>query len=159
MKNCPLREQTGRQIVEGLTGKMKWIRFRKQFWNTIELQRIHRLHEPFVCNRKSIWRTNSCLYSEADYLQKRRLNDLKISWNQLIKMVLFLGRVLFRLIMLFLLSRDYMMLRLAKLIKSGGGCYAWHDINLIQKEGLSDSAFWWGNIHLNTNAYSLWSCQ
>ena len=110
--------ETNRQIVEGLTEyEMDKIQEAVPETQLNFREYIDYMNRSYATENQSEELT-AVFTQEADYLQKRRLNDLKkISWNQLIKMVLFFGRVLFRLIMLFLLSRDYMMLRLAKLIK------------------------------------------
>ncbi|HEN0380809.1 TPA: hypothetical protein U9G18_001002 [Streptococcus agalactiae] len=89
---------------------------------------------------------------EADYLQKRRLNDLKNKLESAYQN----GSLLWQGV----ISFDNAFLAEQGLYDVATGQVDQKAIKatmrdmmptLIQKEGLSDSAFWWGNIHLNTD--------
>lgn len=89
---------------------------------------------------------------EADYLQKQRLTELK---NQL-ETAYQNGSLLWQGV----ISFDNAFLAEQGLYDLATGQVDQKAIKtvmrdmmptLIQKEGLSDSAFWWGNIHLNTD--------
>ncbi len=144
--------ETNRQIVEDWL-KMKWIRFQKQFlkhnWTSenTSITWTVRMHTENQSEELT-----AVFTQEADYLQKRRLSDLKISWNQLSKYLSY--RVLFRLIMLFLLSRDYMTVakdqkRLASV---------WHDAN-PDSERRSFTLFGETSILIQTMCIFTWVIQ
>ena len=89
---------------------------------------------------------------EADYLQKRRLTDLKNKLESAYQN----GSLLWQGV----ISFDNAFLAEQGLYDTATGQVDQKAIKavmrdmmptLIQKEGLSESAFWWGNIHLNTD--------
>ncbi|WP_449457097.1 MobP2 family relaxase [Streptococcus suis] len=89
---------------------------------------------------------------EADYLQKRRLTDLKNKLESAYQN----GSLLWQGV----ISFDNAFLAEQGLYDTATGQVDQKAIKavmrdmmptLIQTEGLSDSAFWWGNIHLNTD--------
>ncbi|HEL1185596.1 TPA: hypothetical protein TVN86_000736 [Streptococcus equi subsp. zooepidemicus] len=144
--------ETYRQMVEGLTEEaMSRIQEAVPETQLNFREYIDYMNRSYATENQSEELT-AVFTQEADYLQKRRLTDLK---NQL-ETAYQNGSLLWQGV----ISFDNAFLAEQGLYDTATGQVDQKAIKavmrdmmptLIQKEGLSDSAFWWGNIHLNTD--------
>ncbi|MGT2755199.1 MobP2 family relaxase [Streptococcus ovis] len=144
--------ETYRQMVEGLT-EVEMSRIQEAVPETQLNFReyIDYMNRSYATEEQSEELT-AVFTQEADYLQKQRLTELK---NQL-ETAYQNGSLLWQGV----ISFDNAFLAEQGLYDVATGQVDQKAIKavmrdmmptLIQKEGLSDSAFWWGNIHLNTD--------
>lgn len=144
--------ETSRQMIEGLT-EDEMIRIQEAVPETQLNFReyIDYMNRSYATEEQSEELT-AVFTQEADYLQKQRLTELK---NQL-EIAYKNGSLLWQGV----ISFDNAFLAEQGLYDVATGQVDQKAIKavmrdmmptLIQKEGLSDSAFWWGNIHLNTD--------
>lgn len=144
--------ETSRQMIEGLT-EDEMIRIQEAVPETQLNFReyIDYMNRSYATEEQSEELT-AVFTQEADYLQKQRLTELK---NQL-ETAYQNGSLLWQGV----ISFDNAFLAEQGLYDVATGQVDQKAIKavmrdmmptLIQKEGLSDSAFWWGNIHLNTD--------
>ncbi|HEN7668424.1 TPA: hypothetical protein U7L89_000152 [Streptococcus agalactiae] len=144
--------ETNRQMVEGLTeDEMDKIQEAVPETQLNFREYIDYMNRSYATENQSEELT-AVFTQEADYLQKHRLNDLKNKLESAYQN----GSLLWQGV----ISFDNGFLAEQGLYDIGTGQVdqkaikaAMRDMmpTLIQKEGLSDSAFWWGNIHLNTD--------
>lgn len=144
--------ETSRQMIEGLT-EDEMIRIQEAVPETQLNFReyIDYMNRSYATEEQSEELT-AVFTQKADYLQKQRLTELK---NQL-ETAYQNGSLLWQGV----ISFDNAFLAEQGLYDVATGQVDQKAIKavmrdmmptLIQKEGLSDSAFWWGNIHLNTD--------
>lgn len=144
--------ETNRQIIEGLT-EDETTRIQEVVPETQLNFReyIDYMNRSYATENQSEELT-AVFTQEADYLQKRRLNDLKNKLESAYQNGSLLWQGVISFDNSFLAEQGLYDVATGqvdqKAIKA-----AMRDMmpTLIQKEGLSDSAFWWGNIHLNTD--------
>lgn len=144
--------ETNRQMVEGLTeAEMYKIQEAVPETQLNFREYIDYMNRSYATEAQSEELT-AIFTQDADYLQKRRLNDLK---NNL-ELAYQNGSLLWQGV----ISFDNAFLAEQGLYDVATGQVDQKAIKatmrdmmptLIQKEGLSASAFWWGNIHLNTD--------
>lgn len=144
--------ENNRQMIEGLTeDEMNRIHEAVPETQLNFREYIDYMNRSYATEKQSEEIT-AVFTQEADYLQKRRLNDLK---NKL-ELAYQNGSLLWQGV----ISFDDAFLAEQGLYNVATGQVDQKAIKavmrdmmptLIQKEGLSDSAFWWGNIHLNTD--------
>ncbi|HGD5784774.1 TPA: MobP2 family relaxase [Streptococcus agalactiae] len=144
--------ETNRQIVEGLTeDEMDKIQEVVPETQLNFREYIDYMNRSYATENQSEELT-AVFTQEADYLQKRRLNDLKNKLESAYQN----GSLLWQGV----ISFDNAFLAEQGLYDVATGQVDQKAIKavmrdmmptLIQKEGLSASAFWWGNIHLNTD--------
>ena len=144
--------ETNRQMVEGLTeDEMYKIQEAVPETQLNFREYIDYMNRSYATEEQSEEIT-AIFTQDADYLQKRRLNDLK---NNL-ELAYQNGSLLWQGV----ISFDNAFLAEQGLYDVATGQVDQKAIKatmrdmmptLIQKEGLSESAFWWGNIHLNTD--------
>ncbi|HEP2929664.1 TPA: MobP2 family relaxase [Streptococcus agalactiae] len=144
--------ETNRQIVEGLTEyEMDKIQEAVPETQLNFREYIDYMNRSYATENQSEELT-AVFTQEADYLQKRRLNDLKNKLESAYQNGSLLWQGVISFDNAFLAEQGLYDVATGqvdqKAIKA-----AMRDMmpTLIQKEGLSDSAFWWGNIHLNTD--------
>ncbi|HGD3096442.1 TPA: MobP2 family relaxase [Streptococcus agalactiae] len=144
--------ETNRQIVEGLTeDEMDKIQEVVPETQLNFREYIDYMNRSYATENQSEELT-AVFTQEADYLQKRRLNDLKNKLESAYQNGSLLWQGVISFDNAFLAEQGLYDVATGqvdqKAIKA-----AMRDMmpTLIQKEGLSDSAFWWGNIHLNTD--------
>ncbi|HEQ1550502.1 TPA: MobP2 family relaxase [Streptococcus agalactiae] len=144
--------ETNRQIVEGLTeDEMDKIQEAVPETQLNFREYIDYMNRSYATENQSEELT-AVFTQEADYLQKRRLNDLKNKLESAYQNGSLLWQGVISFDNAFLAEQGLYDVATGqvdqKAIKA-----AMRDMmpTLIQKEGLSDSAFWWGNIHLNTD--------
>lgn len=144
--------ETNRQMIEGLT-EDEITRIQEAVPET-QLnfkEYIDYMNRSYATENQSEEIT-AVFTQEADYLQKRRLNDLKNKLESAYQNGSLLWQGVISFDNAFLAEQGLYDVATGqvdqKAIKA-----AMRDMmpTLIQKEGLSDSAFWWGNIHLNTD--------
>lgn len=144
--------ETSRQMIEGLT-EDEMIRIQEAVPETQLNFReyIDYMNRSYATEEQSEELT-AVFTQEADYLQKQRLTELKNQLETAYKN----GSLLWQGV----ISFDNAFLAEQGLYDVATGQVDQKAIKavmrdmmptLIQKEGLSDSAFWWGNIHLNTD--------
>ena len=144
--------ETNRQMIEGLT-EVEMTRIQEAVPETQLNFReyIDYMNRSYATEKQSEDLT-AVFTQEADYLQKRRLTDLKNKLESAYEN----GSLLWQGV----ISFDNVFLAKQGLYDVATGQVDQKAIKavmrdmmptLIQKEGLSDSAFWWGNIHLNTD--------
>ena len=144
--------ETNRQMVEGVTeDEMNRIQDAIPETRLNFREYIDYMNRSYATEEQSEELT-AVFTQEADYLQKRRLTDLK---NQLETAyqngsLLWQGVISFN--NTFLAEQGLYDVATAQVDQKAIKAVL-RDMmpTLIQKEGLSDSAFWWGNIHLNTD--------
>lgn len=144
--------ETNRQIVEGLTeDEMDKIQEVVPETQLNFREYIDYMNRSYATENQSEELT-AVFTQEADYLQKRRLNDLKNKLESAYQNGSLLWQGVISFDNAFLAEQGLYDVATGqvdqKAIKA-----AMRDMmpTLIQKEGLSDSTFWWGNIHLNTD--------
>lgn len=144
--------ETNRQMIEGLTEE-EMTRVQEAVPETRLNFReyIDYMNRSYATENQTEELT-AVFTQEADYLQKRRLNDLKNKLEAAYQN----GSLLWQGV----ISFDNVFLAEQGLYDVATGQVDQKAIKavmrdmmptIIQKEGLSDSAFWWGNIHLNTD--------
>ncbi|MDO4667048.1 MAG: MobP2 family relaxase [Streptococcus sp.] len=144
--------ETNRQMVEGLT-EAELIMIQKAVPETQLNFReyINYMNRSYATEKQSEELT-AVFTQEADYLQKSRLTSLKKQLETAYQN----GSLLWQGV----ISFDNDFLAEQGLYDTATGQVDQKAIKavirdmmptLIQKEGLSESAFWWGNIHLNTD--------
>lgn len=144
--------ETNRQMVEGLT-ESELNRIQEAVPETqLNFQEyIDYMNRSYATEEQSEEFT-AIFTQEADYLQKRRLTDLKNQLESAYQNGSLLWQGVISFDNAFLAEQGLYDIETGKVdqkaIKS-----VMRDMmpTLIQKEGLSESAFWWGNIHLNTD--------
>ncbi|WP_270513847.1 MobP2 family relaxase [Streptococcus mutans] len=144
--------ETNRQMIEGLT-EDETTRIQEVVPETQLNFReyIDYMNRSYATENQSEELT-AVFTQEADYLQKRRLNDLKNKLESAYQNGSLLWQGVISFDNAFLAEQGLYDVATGqvdqKAIKA-----AMRDMmpTLIQQEGLSDSAFWWGNIHLNTD--------
>lgn len=144
--------ETNRQMIEGLTeDEMTRIQEAVPETQLNFREYIDYMNRSYATEKQSEELT-AVFTQEADYLQKRRLNDLKNKLESAYEN----GSLLWQGV----ISFDNAFLAEQGLYDVATGQVDQKAIKavmrdmmptLIQREGLSDSAFWWGNIHLNTD--------
>ena len=144
--------ETNRQMIEGLTeDEMTRIQEAVPETQLNFREYIDYMNRSYATEKQSEELT-AVFTQEADYLQKRRLTDLKNKLESAYQN----GSLLWQGV----ISFDNAFLAEQGLYDVATGQVDQKAIKtimrdmmptLIQKEGLSDSAFWWGNIHLNTD--------
>ncbi|CQR25150.1 hypothetical protein BN1356_01493 [Streptococcus varani] len=144
--------EMNRQMVEGLTEEeMNRIQEAVPETQLNFREYIDYMNRSYATENQSEELT-AIFTQEADYLQKRRLTDLKNKLESAYQN----GSLLWQGV----ISFDNAFLAEQGLYDTATGQVDQKAIKavmrdmmptLIQKEGLSDSAFWWGNIHLNTD--------
>lgn len=144
--------ETNRQMIEGLTeDEMARIQEAVPETQLNFREYIDYMNRSYATENQSEEIT-AVFTQEADYLQKRRLNDLKNKLESAYQNGSLLWQGVISFDNAFLAEQGLYDVATGqvdqKAIKA-----AMRDMmpTLIQKEGLSDSAFWWGNIHLNTD--------
>ncbi|MFS6086663.1 MobP2 family relaxase [Streptococcus agalactiae] len=144
--------ETNRQMIEGLTeDEMTRIQEAVPETQLNFKEYIDYMNRSYATENQSEEIT-AVFTQEADYLQKRRLNDLKSKLESAYQNGSLLWQGVISFDNAFLAEQGLYDVETGqvdqKAIKA-----AMRDMmpTLIQKEGLSDSAFWWGNIHLNTD--------
>lgn len=144
--------ETNRQMIEGLTeDEMTRIQEAVPETQLNFKEYIDYMNRSYATENQSEEIT-AVFTQEADYLQKRRLNDLKSKLESAYQNGSLLWQGVISFDNAFLAEQGLYDIATGqvdqKAIKA-----AMRDMmpTLIQKEGLSDSAFWWGNIHLNTD--------
>ena len=144
--------ETNRQMIEGLTeDEMARIQEAVPEAQLNFREYIDYMNRSYATENQSEEIT-AVFTQEADYLQKRRLNDLKNKLESAYQNGSLLWQGVISFDNAFLAEQGLYDVATGqvdqKAIKA-----AMRDMmpTLIQKEGLSDSAFWWGNIHLNTD--------
>ncbi|MCI7677666.1 MAG: relaxase MobL [Streptococcus orisratti] len=144
--------ETNRQMIEGLTeDEMTRIQEAVPETQLNFKEYIDYMNRSYATENQSEEIT-AVFTQEADYLQKRRLNDLKNKLESAYQNGSLLWQGVISFDNAFLAEQGLYDVATGqvdqKAIKA-----AMRDMmpTLIQKEGLSDSAFWWGNIHLNTD--------
>ncbi len=144
--------ETNRQMIEGLTeDEMTRIQEAVPETQLNFREYIDYMNRSYATENQSEEIT-AVFTQEADYLQKRRLNDLKNKLESAYQNGSLLWQGVISFDNSFLAEQGLYDVATGqvdqKAIKA-----AMRDMmpTLIQKEGLSDSAFWWGNIHLNTD--------
>lgn len=144
--------ETNRQMIEGLTeDEMTRIQEAVPETQLNFREYIDYMNRSYATEKQSEELT-AVFTQEADYLQKRRLNDLKNKLESAYENGSLLWQGVISFDNAFLAEQGLYDVATGqvdqKAIKA-----AMRDMipTLIQKEGLSDSAFWWGNIHLNTD--------
>ncbi|HEL0231620.1 TPA: hypothetical protein TUF42_001758 [Streptococcus equi subsp. zooepidemicus] len=144
--------ETYRQMVEGLTEEaMSRIQEAVPETQLNFREYIDYMNRSYATENQSEELT-AVFTQEADYLQKRRLTDLK---NQL-ETAYQNGSLLWQGVISFdnaFLAEQGLYDTATRQVDQKAIKAVMRDMmpTLIQKEGLSDSAFWWGNIHLNTD--------
>ncbi len=144
--------ETNRQMIEGLTeDEMTRIQEAVPETQLHFREYIDYMNRSYATEKQSEELT-AVFTQEADYLQKRRLTDLKNKLESAYQN----GSLLWQGV----ISFDNAFLAEQGLYDVATGQVDQKAIKavmrdmmptLIQKEGLSASAFWWGNIHLNTD--------
>lgn len=144
--------ETYRQMVEGLTEEeMSRIQEAVPETQLNFREYIDYMNRSYATEEQSDELT-AVFTQEADYLQKRRLTDLKNKLESAYQNASLLWQGVISFDNAFLAEQGLYDTATRqvdqKAIKA-----VMRDMmpTLIQKEGLSDSAFWWGNIHLNTD--------
>ncbi|MGT2682727.1 MULTISPECIES: MobP2 family relaxase [Streptococcus] len=144
--------ETNRQMIEGLTeDEMTRIQEAVPETQLNFREYIDYMNRSYATENQSEEIT-AVFTQEADYLQKRRLNDLKNKLESAYQNGSLLWQGVISFDNTFLAEQGLYDVATGqvdqKAIKA-----AMRDMmpTLIQKEGLSTSAFWWGNIHLNTD--------
>ncbi|AXQ79730.1 hypothetical protein DDV21_005470 [Streptococcus chenjunshii] len=144
--------ETNRQMIEGLTeDEMTRIQEAVPETQLNFREYIDYMNRSYATENQSEEIT-AVFTQKADYLQKRRLNDLKNKLESAYQNGSLLWQGVISFDNAFLAEQGLYDVATGqvdqKAIKA-----AMRDMmpTLIQKEGLSDSAFWWGNIHLNTD--------
>ncbi|WP_224217959.1 MobP2 family relaxase [Streptococcus agalactiae] len=144
--------ETNRQMIEGLTeDEMTRIQEAVPETQLDFREYIDYMNRSYATEKQSEELT-AVFTQEADYLQKRRLSDLKNKLESAYQNGSLLWQGVISFDNAFLAEQGLYDIATGqvdqKAIKA-----AMRDMmpTLIQKEGLSDSAFWWGNIHLNTD--------
>ncbi|WP_316606329.1 MobP2 family relaxase [Streptococcus pluranimalium] len=144
--------ETNRQMIKGLTeDEMTRIQEAVPETQLNFKEYIDYMNRSYATENQSEEIT-AVFTQEADYLQKRRLNDLKNKLESAYQNGSLLWQGVISFDNAFLAEQGLYDVATGqvdqKAIKA-----AMRDMmpTLIQKEGLSDSAFWWGNIHLNTD--------
>lgn len=144
--------ETNRQMIEGLTeDEMTRIQEAVPETQLNFREYIDYMNRSYATENQSEEIT-AVFTQEADYLQKRRLTDLKNKLESAYQNGSLLWQGVISFDNTFLAEQGLYDVATGqvdqKAIKA-----AMRDMmpTLIQKEGLSDSAFWWGNIHLNTD--------
>ncbi|MFH5765725.1 MobP2 family relaxase [Streptococcus agalactiae] len=144
--------ETNRQMIEGLTeDEMARIQEAVPETQLNFREYIDYMNRSYATENQSEEIT-AVFTQEADYLQKRRLDDLKNKLESAYQNGSLLWQGVISFDNAFLAEQGLYDVATGqvdqKAIKA-----AMRDMmpTLIQKEGLSDSAFWWGNIHLNTD--------
>lgn len=144
--------ETNKQMIEGLTeDEMARIQEAVPETQLNFREYIDYMNRSYATENQSEEIT-AVFTQEADYLQKRRLNDLKNKLESAYQNGSLLWQGVISFDNAFLAEQGLYDVATGqvdqKAIKA-----AMRDMmpTLIQKEGLSDSAFWWGNIHLNTD--------
>ncbi len=144
--------ESNKQMVEGLT-KDEMNRIQKSVPETQLNFReyIDYMNRSYATEEQSEELT-AVFTQEADYLQKQRLRELKKQLETAYQNGSLLWQGVVSFDNAFLAEQGLYDISTGqadqKAIKA-----VMRDMmpTLIQKEGLSDSAFWWGNIHLNTD--------
>lgn len=144
--------ETNRQMIEGLTeNELNRIQEAVPETQLNFREYIDYMNRSYATERQSEELT-AIFTQEADYLQKQRLTELK---NQL-ETAYQNGSLLWQGVISFdnaFLAEQGLYDVVTGQVDQKAIKAVMRDMmpTLIQKEGLSDSAFWWGNIHLNTD--------
>ncbi|OHX26461.1 hypothetical protein BKX95_10185 [Streptococcus iniae] len=144
--------ETNRQTIEGLTeDELNRIQEAVPETQLNFREYIDYMNRSYATEKQS--KNLSAVFTqEADYLQKQRLTELK---NQL-ETAYQNGSLLWQGVISFdnaFLAEQGLYDLATNQVDQKAIKAVMRDMmpTLIQKEGLSDSAFWWGNIHLNTD--------